>query len=194
MVLLFLVYGVGVFAYVLAGEKVKMQEVKKYYLKGKEFLRQGDYGKANEEFKKAQLLLRKSISAGRKKLIIRRREGELLVRRAQSLAQEGNYKEAIKIYLQALTFFPNNVDLNYNLAVQYLKAGEWQRAKERLERVIELDPQDKDAYYNLGILYEKFLKEKEKAKQCYRKFIELSSPAEAEIVKRWLYELKKGEN
>ena len=170
-----------------------IEEAEKHYLKGKEFLRRGDYFNADKEFKKAQRLLekpslqRKSYPKKRKNF----KKGKLIVEKAQQLAQEGRCQEAIKFYLKALEYFPDNLSINYNLAVQYLKSGQWKKAEERLKYVVKLNPQDKDAYYNLGILYEKFLGDKEKAVKCYEKFIEFSSPQEAVAVRRWLREIKE---
>ncbi|MFH1777991.1 MAG: tetratricopeptide repeat protein, partial [Candidatus Omnitrophota bacterium] len=66
----------------------------------------------------------------------------------------------------------------YNLGVIYTEKGKYDEAVEQYIRAIELDPVNVLAYYNLGIVYEEFLKTPEQAIEAYKKYIELNPLAE----------------
>jgi len=84
-------------------------------------------------------------------------------------------------------------DYLYNEAVIALKSEEFKKAQSSLEEAVRLNPNDKDAYYNLGILYEVYLKDKREAAKCYLRYVLLEQDAaKAARVKLWLQGLKKG--
>jgi tetratricopeptide (TPR) repeat protein len=47
----------------------------------------------------------------------------------------GKYSEAINSYMKALKISPNDLDLNYNLAVAYFKDNRYEEAKQIFERI-----------------------------------------------------------
>lgn len=133
----------------------RLRKAKDYYLAGEQFLRQGNYTAADEEFKKAQEIL-----GG-----------------VSSLPKEdtGSPKEAGS---KAIALEPKNANLHYNLAVEYLKTKQFKAAEQALKKVIQLNPKDKDAYYNLGVLYEIYLEDKRQALDYYCRYLKLAPQAE----------------
>ncbi len=50
---------------------------------------------------------------------------------------------------------PDNVDLLIDLGIEYGISKHFKKAKDAFTRAIELDDQNADAHYNLGVLYSK---------------------------------------
>lgn len=142
----------------------KAQKAKEHYLIGKQLIQQGNYSAADEEFKKAQQLLKGASST--------------VTSKTQPVLQSPVAKA-------------ENPDLHYNLAVEYLKTNQFMKASEAFKRVIQLNPKDKDAYYNLGVLHESYLGDKKQAIAYYTKYIKLTSRKEyTSQVKAWIRQIK----
>jgi len=81
----------------------------------------------------------------------------------------------------------------YNLGVVYAQAERYDEAIEAYQQSLELDPKNADAYYNLGLLYERIEAQPEKAAWHYRKYLELNPTAQdREEVERWIDMLTAG--
>jgi len=82
-------------------------------------------------------------------------------------------------------------DIHYNMAVVYAREGRVVEAEREYLRALDLDPYDADTHYNLGILYDDELGDKERAAMHYRKFLELrpDSP-DIDQVRGWLMDLE----
>jgi tetratricopeptide (TPR) repeat protein len=67
-------------------------------------------------------------------------------------------EEGIKYSKEALEIYPESKDINYYLALLYMiKPDESDlQAKNQLIKVIEIDPENINAYLNLALLYEKY--------------------------------------
>lgn len=155
-------------------EEQKIQKAQEYYSAGKQLLQQGDYSAANNEFKKAESLLGATPP------------------RAAVEPVEALPKDAISGYLKAVKLEPKNTALHYNLALEYLKGNEFKNAEEEFKRIIELNPNDKDACYNLGVLYENYFNYKKQAIYYYSRYIKLAPQAQdARQVRMWIKQLKK---
>lgn len=149
-------------------QEEKIQKVKEHYAAGKELIQQGNYAAANDEFKKAQGLLRQTQDA--LKTIV------------PEINKDGD----------AIELGPKDADIHYNLALLYLKTKQYQEAAACLQKVIQLNPKDKDAYYNLGVLYESYLGDKKKALDYYAQYIKyVSGKGDTPEVKQWMRQLKK---
>lgn len=75
----------------------------------------------------------------------------------------------------------------YNLGVVYAQAQRYDDAIEAYQQSLELDPKNADAYYNLGLLYERIKGQPEKAAWHYRKYLELNPTADdREEVEHWI--------
>lgn len=80
--------------------------------------------------------------------------------------------------------------LLYNLGCVYKAAGNYRKAEAEFLKAIEIDPSDAGAHYNLGILYDDDLKQAAKAREYYKRFLELSpDDRDAPRVHEWLVSL-----
>jgi len=66
----------------------------------------------------------------------------------------------------------------YNLAVAYSHAKFYDKAIEAYQQSITYSPNNADAYYNLGLLYENVLSDSRKAIKNYKKYLELNPKAQ----------------
>lgn len=172
-----------------------LKKAQEYYLAGRQFIQQGDYQAANNEFKKAQLLLSPApISDLTSPPQVRppKEEKETKDAKASLKLEDVPKDEAVSYYLKAIKQDPQNNNLRYNLALEYIKVNEFKLAQEQLGRIIELDSRDKDAYYNLAVLSESYFNNKKQAIYYYSRYLSLAPEAEdAWRVKMWIKELKK---
>jgi len=87
------------------------------------------------------------------------------------------YGEAIKFYKDALDIDNNHVEARYNLylaeAYGDLSDRKYRSAAENFEKALNSPEPDPLLNYNLGVIYDRNLNDKEKAVCYYRKFIEL---------------------
>lgn len=80
---------------------------------------------------------------------------------------------------------------HYNLAVAYTKANLNDEAIAAYEKSLELNPNNADAHYNLGLLYEKFKGDPDTATFHYNKYLELKPDAgDREEVLGWIEKIK----
>jgi tetratricopeptide (TPR) repeat protein len=82
------------------------------------------------------------------------------------------WKETRRLYLRALELDPDNGDYRRRYGVRLFGVGEPGEAQSQLERVVEKDPGDAEAYFALGRILEK-AQEKEIALAHYRKALSL---------------------
>lgn len=68
--------------------------------------------------------------------------------------------------------------LIYDTALLYLEAGLFNKAVRTFENYVEAFPDDANAYYNLGYIHEKVIKDRKKAINHYTKYLELHPEAE----------------
>ncbi len=79
--------------------------------------------------------------------------------------------------------------MHYNLAVILTNQQNYEAAIREYLKVLELRPNDADAHYNLGIIYDDYSKNHEKAIEHYRQFVRVSPDSpETNKVKMWLKE------
>ena len=82
--------------------------------------------------------------------------------------QYEDYKEkSAKLHTETAT-------LHYNLSVLYAQNREYQKAVAELDKVLELKPNDGEAYYNLGVIHGEYLNDRKKALGYFKKYLELS--------------------
>lgn len=90
-----------------------------------------------------------------------------------------DFKESEKLYLKALEINDNYTDALLHLSTMYEESGHYDKAVEKLEQLIEVDPANKDAYLYLGMMH--YRNEKmEKAYEAYQKAIYLMTYDEKE--------------
>ncbi|UCD15477.1 MAG: tetratricopeptide repeat protein [Candidatus Omnitrophota bacterium] len=79
----------------------------------------------------------------------------------------------------------------YNLGVSYVQAKLFSKAVEAYEKSLSFEPKNAEAHYNLGLLYENFNLEPEKAILHYQKYLELKPEAsDKQEVLNWINRLK----
>ena len=66
-------------------------------------------------------------------------------------AQKGKSEEAVRFLTQAVAVYPNFSLALSDLASQYLRLFQWNKAEETLEALLKLKPTDSSAQLNLGI-------------------------------------------
>lgn len=93
------------------------------------------------------------------------------------LFKQGQYAEAVGVFLKVTEKFPDNVEPFYNLGVSYLRSGNPEKAIAALEQAVRLKPDALEAYFALGECYFN-LGQPEKAMEAFSKAtnIEPNSP------------------
>lgn len=70
-----------------------------------------------------------------------------------------------------------NADMHYNLGTIFLHNKKYREAIQEYERVLELRPMDPETHYNLGLLYDDYLKDREKALYHFQKYLSINPKA-----------------
>lgn len=149
----------------------RVERANQLYKDGRSLVEEGDYTAANARFAEAQALLGED-------LVSPPRAGSVSGKKSRKAAADDRLRRA---------------DALYNEAVIHIKTEEIRKAQSCLEEAVRLNPRDKDAYYNLGIIYERYLKDRNEAAKCYLRYVFLETDAaKAAVVRGWVKELKKG--
>ncbi len=76
---------------------------------------------------------------------------------------------------------------HYNMGCVYKASRQYQRAESEFLKALAIDPNDASTHYNLGILYDDDLEQKDKARHHYQRFLALS-PDDRDVasVQEWL--------
>ena len=78
-------------------------------------------------------------------------------------------------------------DTHYNMGVLFSAKNDYVRAEKEFAKVVELQPGDADAYYNLGVIYAERLPDRQKAMTSFRKYLQLKPHAkDASWVKQYI--------
>ena len=81
----------------------------------------------------------------------------------------------------------------YNLAVAYTKAKLHDKAIKAYSKSVEINPNNSEAHYNLGLLYEKVKNKPEEAVVHYKKYLKIQPQAkDKEEVMEWIKKLEIG--
>ena len=160
------------------GAQEQVGRAKEFYHAGQKFMREGNFTAANDAFMKAETILRS--------------EGSIVPETAPGPSAAAAITQIVEPppAPASQTLSP---DIYYNLGVAALEKGDFIQAEAAFKRVVELDPQDKDACYNLGVLYEKFLNKKKEAVKYYLRYINLSGSESTDVerVKGWVKALEQ---
>jgi Tfp pilus assembly protein PilF/4-amino-4-deoxy-L-arabinose transferase-like glycosyltransferase len=65
---------------------------------------------------------------------------------------EGNYREAIRLFKKGLSYKPDHFVLNNNIAGAYYKRGDTKRARRHWEKCLEIDPDNESVRRQLNLL------------------------------------------
>jgi tetratricopeptide (TPR) repeat protein len=77
----------------------------------------------------------------------------LLAKRADALVESGDTREAIDLYIEALTVWPHLTAARIKLGRLFLTLRDYIRAQEYLEAAVENDPGSTDLMNDLGVAY-----------------------------------------
>jgi len=185
--LILLVFAGGSFAQdqTIAERQKKLEEAKNHYAEGQRLIRQGDYASANTEFAKAELVLKEEA------LLVAAPVPKETRVSADDAAKKDQVERAMRFYLDKIKQETNNPDYYYNLGLDYLKKGQFIFAEEYFKLALNLNPLDKDAAYNLGILYENYLNDRQKALTFYQQYLNIAPDApDAQQVRQWIKDIK----
>ncbi|MBN1689295.1 MAG: tetratricopeptide repeat protein [Candidatus Omnitrophica bacterium] len=84
-----------------------------------------------------------------------------------------------------------NADMHYNLGTIFLHNKRYRESIKEYERVLELRPNDPETHYNLGVLYDDYLKDREKALYHYQKYLAINPKApDAKKVESYILSLE----
>jgi tetratricopeptide (TPR) repeat protein len=177
--------------YAIISRKAKLEKAKDYFSIGQVFLKEGNYAAANAEFAKAELTLQEASMTAPEDLA-----GEKPKENDKAEKEKKQVEKAMSYYLEEIKKETSNPDYYYNLAIEYLNKGQFVSAEESFKLVVNLNPLDKDACFNLGILYDNYLGNPEKASKYYQQYLNIAPDApDAGQVRSWIKAIKdaKGE-
>lgn len=103
--------------------------------------------------------------------------------------QAGKTADAVAALEKAVQLSPQRAELHNQLGITYRTAGDFAKAKASYEQSITLDAGYAPAVLNLGILYDLYLWDGERALELYDRYMQLT-PAGDEQVKRWISDLR----
>jgi tetratricopeptide (TPR) repeat protein len=111
--------------------------------------------------------------------------------------QKSNYETRILTLESQLEKAKNRLNheaqrYHFNLGAVATRNKDYENAVEEFQKVLAYNPNDAKAHYNLGIIYDDYFKNKEKARYHYRAFLELQPASDdAESVREWLAGLER---
>ena len=91
---------------------------------------------------------------------------------------------------QAIARNPEDAVAYNHLGILQRRKGLFQEALVQYQRAIEIDSEYARAHFNLGILFDLYLQDLEKALQQYRKYLDLTSEENAEVA-GWIVDIER---
>jgi tetratricopeptide (TPR) repeat protein len=174
----------------LPDRQQRLKKANELFKAGEEFIREGNYQAANEAFKNSQKILSGQSANVPLDVLMPKREnfgsgsGGPYTADAKENPQKSGKKDKAADNKRA--------DFYFNRAVGLINKGQYLEAEAALKETVGLNPLDAEAYYNLGILYEKFLGDKRKALFCYKKYLFLAPNSfDSEMVKYWVEDINR---
>jgi tetratricopeptide (TPR) repeat protein len=178
-----LVYAGALYAQGALSRQQCVQMANEHYAKGKEYNQQGDYAKANEEFKKAQDLLAQIEGSGTSGVFASSAKINI-AEQPPKAASTAPSVSAIKRGKDGRIKAPavseditRDADNYFRHALEFARKGQVQGAIDAYQKALELTPDNPNLHYNLGIEYLKASKFSEAASE-FKKVIELNPKEE----------------
>ena len=147
------------------------------------FRRDGEQEWDTEEFMSQHELIREEeIIAESSDVVQEKAEREMLVAK-----QAAAYQAERGMWFNDKIGQKELLRYHYNLALIYDRSHQCEQAVVEYKKALELAPDDADVHYNLGIVYDECIKDKEKAIFHYQKYLELCPYAlDARMVADWI--------
>lgn len=83
-------------------------------------------------------------------------------------------REAAAAFERFLRFYPDHTAALKRIAASYINLHQYKEAREALEKCLEKNPGDANAYYNLGCIYSWHLQDYERARENLKKALNLN--------------------
>ncbi|WP_129125599.1 tetratricopeptide repeat protein [Geomonas oryzae] len=84
-------------------------------------------------------------------------------------------QKAVNAYGKALELDPKNLNVMTDQGIMYRKIGWYDKAIANFEKAQTIDPKHLQSLYNLGVVYWQDLKQPEKAKEVWMKYLQFDS-------------------
>ncbi|QWV95219.1 tetratricopeptide repeat protein [Geomonas oryzisoli] len=84
-------------------------------------------------------------------------------------------QKAVNAYGKALELDPNNLNVMTDQGIMYRKIGWYDKAIANFEKAQSIDPKHLQSLYNLGVVYLQDLKQPDKAKEIWTKYLQFDS-------------------
>jgi len=115
--------------------------------------------------------------SGIMELMARMRENpndvRVLVTLAEQFMRIQSWDKALALLNRALVVEPSNIGIIQRLGMCLINMGKYAEAAGHYEMILGLEEKNAQAHYNLGILYKRFLKDKDKAKEHFQAVLDL---------------------
>jgi len=105
-------------------------------------------------------------------------------------ARTGRPAQAYEALQQAIRLNPGRAVYYNELGMVSRTEGKFDEARRDYAKALDLDPNYAYAHLNIGILYDLYLQDTEKAMQHYQRYRELT-PGEARTVTKWIADLQQ---
>lgn len=131
-------------------------------------------------YDKAEKFFRRAHEAGAT-------DPEVLWRLGECQDRQKMYADAAKTFSRILDREPGNVAAMNNLAVMQIHLGEQAEAQRNLDKALSLDARDKEALFNLALLFEQHHHDPDRAAELFRRYREAAPDDDrAADVREWL--------
>ena len=95
------------------------------------------------------------------------------------------YDKAITLLERLKTVKPDNPKVDNNLGASWIRKGEYQKAEQAYQNALKIDPDFTNGYFNLGILYERYLNDSPKALEMFKMYLDKGGE-QVDLVKEWM--------
>jgi len=90
-------------------------------------------------------------------------------------------KKFAEIARQNTRLTQETAKMHYNLGVFYTKKKEFERAITEFEKVVDLNPDDGYAYFNLGYIYAEYILDRKKAVENFRHYMRVANGGDKDL-------------
>ena len=106
---------------------------------------------------------------------------------AEVLRESGDSQAALDAYRAAAAAAPNNTNVRFKFARELRRAGRFDEAINEYQALLRLEPSVAEAHYNLAVLFLQERQAPDRAREHFRRFVELDPESErAPRVREWL--------